>query len=61
MSYAHAHKCKMIRRFKRTFGKKWYPEYASYVSGIQKERQGIPVGTLEEIVNAVREVRREPI
>lgn len=48
----------MIRRLKKEFGSKWRPEYEFFVSHIRAEKDGPLIGSLQEIMDAQRNVVR---
>lgn len=58
MSYQHTQRRKSIKRFKEEFAGqlhpgRWYLKFREYVDRLVEERLGPPIGTLEEIVNAM--------
>ena len=58
LSYAHTQRRKTIKRFKEEFAgqlhpDRWYLKFRGHVDRFVKERLGPPIGTLEDIVNAV--------
>lgn len=50
MSYAHNKRRKTIAKFKRKYGSAWHNHFSEHVAQLQRDRQGPPTGTLEDVV-----------
>jgi hypothetical protein len=51
MSYSHTQRRKTIGRFKTKYGEHpWYKKFREYVAELVKERQGTPMGSLEDLI-----------
>jgi len=62
LSYSYTQRRKTVRRFKEKFGEKnWYARFREHISAIVAERLGPPIGTVEEIMNAMGGPRGKPL